>query len=212
MADSFLFFLAYNYFREGRLNARENSLTLPVLDEIRIGMLAGAFAKLWATPVQNIVTRKQTAAMVSARDSTSSVSLKLSAKDIALQIRHEKGLLGFWSGYSASLVLTLNPAITFLLHKMFLRTLVPLSRRADPGACLTFLIVAMSKSIALSITYPFSLAETRAQVSSQSPSKSIGETSEKSNEGKNLEASKTVKTRQRTVFSTILRIAKTEGI
>ena len=62
------------------------------------------------------------------------------------------------------------------------------------------------------MTYPFSLAGTRAQVSSQSPSKSTGETSEKSNEGENLEASKTVKASQRTVFSTILRIAKTEGI
>ena len=150
--------------------------------------------------------------MVSVRDPTSSVSPKPSVKDIALQIRHKKGLLGFWSGCSASLVLTLNPVITFLLHKIFLRTLVPRSHRADPGTCLTFLIAAMSKSIASSITYPFSLAETRAQVSSQSPSKSTGETSEKSNEGENLEASKTVKASQRTVFSTILRIAKTEGI
>ena len=157
MADGFLFFLACNYFRERRLNAQESSQALPVLDEIGVGMLAGAFAKLWTTPVQNIVTRKQTAVMVSARDPTSSVSPKLSAKDIALQIRHEKGLLGFWSGYSASLVLTLNPAITFLLYEIFLRTLVPRSRRADPGACLTFLIVAMNKSIASSVKYHLSL-------------------------------------------------------
>ena len=59
VADSFLFFLAFNYFREGRLNAGESSQTLPVLDEIGIGMLAGAFAKLWTTPVQNIVTRNR---------------------------------------------------------------------------------------------------------------------------------------------------------
>jgi len=111
-------------------------------------MLAGAFA---TTPVQNIVTRKQTAAVVSARDPTSSVSPKLSAKDIALQIRHEKGFLGFWFGYSVSLVLTLNPAITFLLHKVSLRTLVPRLRRADLGVCLTFLIAATSKLIASSI-------------------------------------------------------------
>lgn len=211
VADSFLFFLAYNYIRQRRLSTRESSRVLAVLDEIGVGMLAGAFAKLWTTPVQNIVTRKQTAAMVSARDPTSSASPELSAKDIALQIRHEKGLLGFWSGYSASLVLTLNPAITFLLHKIFLRTLVPHSRRADPGARLTFLIAAMSKAIASTITYPFSLAKSRAQVSSQSPSEPTGETSEKPNEGENPEASKAVKARQRTVFSTILRIAKTEG-
>src|ERR1700733_6264343 len=95
------------------------------------------------------------AAVVSTRDSTSSVLPKLSAKDIAPQIRHEKGFLDFWTGYSASLVLTLNPAITFLLHKVSLRTLVPRLRRADPGVCLTFLIAATSGLIASSITYPF---------------------------------------------------------
>ena len=107
------------------------------------------------------------------------------------------------------MVLTLNPAITFLLHKVSLRTLVLRLRRADPGICLTFLIAATSKLIASSITYPFSLAKTRTQVLSQPPSKPTSETSEKSNEGENLEASKAVKVRQRTVFIIILRIAKT---
>ena len=74
------------------------------------------------------------------------------------------------------------------------------------------LIAAMSKSIASNITYPFSLAKTRAQVSSQPPSEPTSETSEKSNEGENLEASKAVKARQRTVFRIILWIAKMEGI
>ena len=88
VADNFLF-LAYNYFRERRLNARESSQTLPVLGEIGVGMLAGAFA---TTPVQNIVTRKRTAAVVSARGPTSSFSPKLSAKNIALQISTRKAL------------------------------------------------------------------------------------------------------------------------
>ncbi|KAJ4356555.1 uncharacterized protein N0V89_004589 [Didymosphaeria variabile] len=209
MADSFLFFLAYSYVGEKR-RASQGSRKLSAVDEIGVGVVAGAFAKLWTTPIQNIVTRKQTAALVHARDPISSISPNLSAKDIALQIRDEKGWQGFWSGYSASLVLTLNPSITFLLHKMLLRLLVSRDKRSDPGARLTFLIAAVSKALASTITYPFSLAKTRAQVSSQKPSQATGPTSE--TEKSDVSQSPAVQARQRTVFSTILRIAKTEGL
>lgn len=208
VADSFLFFLAYNYLRERR--QRTNGSKLAMIDELSVGMLAGAFAKLFTTPIQNIVTRKQTAAMVAARSRNPSVHPQLSTKDIALQIRDEKGLQGFWSGYSAALVLTLNPSLTFLLHEMFLRTLVPRTKREDPGARLTFLLAAASKAIASSVTYPFQLAKTRAQVSSQKP------LSEVEASAKNMTAPVTARPARRvtrnTIFHTILRIAKKEGI
>ncbi|KAF2729818.1 mitochondrial carrier [Polyplosphaeria fusca] len=210
VADSFLFFLAYTYLRQKRLDAQQ-SRNLSVLDEIGVGVVAGACSKLITTPVQNIVTRKQTAAMISARDPTSTMSADFSVRDIALQIRHEKGLQGFWSGYSASLILTLNPSITFLIHRMLLRLLVPQSRRSDPGSRTTFLFAAISKAIASTITYPFSLAKTRAQVSSQKPSQPSGTTSETEKDS-DRKHSKPAEVRQRTVFSTILRIAKTEGL
>ncbi|KAF2492841.1 mitochondrial carrier [Lophium mytilinum] len=218
VADSFLFFLAYNYLRSRRLTTRGGSArTLPALDEIAVGMLAGALSKLCTTPIQNIVTRKQTASMVASRDPTATASPDLSLKDIALQIRHEKGLQGFWSGYSASLVLTLNPAITFLLHKILLRALVPRARREDPGARVTFLVAALSKSVASAVTYPFSLAKTRAQVSKHAPTETVGQTSESSEKevgkgGAAGVAAQARRARQRTVFSTILRVARTEGV
>jgi len=217
VADSFLFFLAYNYFRQRRLSSRRSPRSLPVVDEIAVGMLAGTLSKLCTTPVQNVVTRKQTASLTARRSPFTSPP-HLTLKDIALQIRDEKGWQGFWSGYSASLVLTLNPAITFLLHKILLRTLVPKTRRDDPGARLTFLIAAVSKSVASSVTYPFSLAKTRAQVSSQPPSdpsgttSEIGEDKEVVREAEAAIVVKARKARQRTVLATILRIAKTEGV
>lgn len=210
VADSFLFFLAYTYIGQKRRTV-QGARRLSALDEIGVGVLAGAFSKFWTTPIQNIVTRKQTAAMIASRDPTSSISPDLSTKDIALQIRHEKGFQGFWSGYSASLILTLNPSITFLLHKALLRLLVPRSQRSDPGGRTTFLLAAISKALASTITYPFSLAKIRAQVSSQKPSQSTGETSE-TEKSEDAGASRTARARQRTVFSTILRIAQTEGI
>lgn len=210
VADSFLFFFAYNYVRQKRQISLGSS-KLSMLEEISVGVIAGAFSKFWTTPIQNVVTRKQTAAMVASRDPTSSTSPDLSAKDIALQIRHEKGLQGFWSGYSASLILTLNPAITFLLHKVLLRVLVPRDRRSDPGARITFLLAAISKALASTVTYPFSLAKTRAQVSSQKPSQPTAPAPE-TEKTEDVIKAKVAQARQRTVFSTILRIAKTEGL
>jgi hypothetical protein len=70
-------------------------------------------------------------------------------------------LKGFWAGYSASVILTLNPAITFAVDNI-LHGLTPKSQRDKPQ--LTFLIAATSKAIATAITYPVSLAKSRAQV------------------------------------------------
>lgn len=213
VADSFLFFLAYSYVRQKRLFSKGYSGNLPALDEIGVGVIAGAFAKLCTTPIQNIVTRKQTAAMLHAQDPLTNKPANLSTKDIALQIRDEKGLQGFWSGYSASLILTLNPAITFLLHKMLLRFFVPRTRRAQPGPVLTFLLAAISKAMASTATYPFSLAKTRAQISTQRPSDTTGPTSEIEKEVKeSLARAAGAKARRNTVLTTVMRIAKTEGI
>ncbi|KAK4955439.1 hypothetical protein LTR66_013445, partial [Elasticomyces elasticus] len=69
LADAFLFFLAYGFLRRRRNRARTGTGAgvLAAGEELRIGILAGAFARLLTTPVQNVVTRKQTAALVAAR-------------------------------------------------------------------------------------------------------------------------------------------------
>jgi hypothetical protein len=206
VADSFLFFLAYSYVRQRRLAARDGGRSLPVLEEIGVGAIAGAFSKFWTTPLQQIVTRKQTAAMMQ-EDTSTGIAPPSSVRDIASQIMREKGIQGFWSGYSASLILTLNPSVTMLLHKILLRLIVPRSKRDDPGARLTFLLAATSKAMASTVTYPFSLAKTQAQLSSQKPTSTAGETSETEKPGSTV-----AQARQRTVFSTIVRIAETEGL
>lgn len=210
VADSFLFFLAYTYIGQKR-RAAQGSQRLSAIDEICVGVGAGAFAKLFTNPIQCIVSRKQTAAMMASRDPLASAPPDLSVKDHALQIMHEKGLLGFWSGYSASLILSLNPSITLLLQKALLRFFVSKERRTDPGALVTFLLAAVSKAIASTITYPFSLAKTRAQVSRQKPSQRAGPTSE-TEKVDDADKARIARARQHTVFSTILRIAKTEGL
>lgn len=217
IADSFLFFLFYNYLRTSRLRSTGHNTTLPALDELGVGVLAGAASKLFTTPISNIVTRKQTAAMVAARSSSPLVEPTMS--DIISTIRSEKGLQGFWSGYSASLILTLNPSLTLFLYETFKRTLLPRSKRDDPGTRITFLMAAFSKAIASGLTYPFALAKARAQTSSKPPvdkdnAEIVMEEVEKTRNRSDVEkagndAKKLAKSS--TVFDTILKIYRTEG-
>ncbi|KUJ19389.1 putative peroxisomal adenine nucleotide transporter 1 [Mollisia scopiformis] len=218
IADSFLFFLFYNYIRTNRLQKKGlSATTLPVFEELAVGTIAGACSKFFTTPIANIVTRKQIATMVAARSSTSLA--EPSAREIAADIRNEKGLQGFWSGYSASLILTLNPSITFFLYETFKRAFLPRSERDNPSTHVTFIMAAMSKAIASTITYPFSLAKARAQTSSKRPVDS--ESAEIiMKEAENVENRSDVKkvgqdakkfAQSNTVFDTILKIYRTEG-
>lgn len=161
IADSFFFFLAYNSLRDGMLR-RQGGKQLPVVKELSVGILAGAISKAITQPISQVVVRQQTAALVAARDPEASGSRSLAVKDIVKQIREEKGITGFWAGYSAQLILTLNPAITFAVDNL-LRSLVPKKHRDNPTPQLTFLLAALSKVIATSITYPVMLAKSRAQ-------------------------------------------------
>lgn len=210
IADSFLFFLAYTYLRRRRMSARGDGKTLPAVDELGVGFLAGAFSKLLTTPIANIVTRKQTAALKlsnSSSTSKSSAARTPSSSQIAHGIFREKGAIGFWSGYSASLVLTLNPSLTFFLFETLKRLLLPRSKRNNPPPAATFFLSAISKACASSVTYPFSLAKTRAQAGSRKEEKD-----EEAIVHHELKRSSEQKAVRSTIFSTLLTIAQTEGV
>lgn len=168
VTDAFLFFLAYNAVREQMLK-RRGGKQLPVLKELSVGILAGAMSKAVTQPISNIVVRQQTAALIAARDPTSTQGQanQSNVKDIALEIRSEKGIAGFWAGYSPQLILTLNPAITFAVDNL-LKGLVPKAKRDN--ASVTFLVAAVSKVVATSLTYPVMLAKSRAQATRGSSS------------------------------------------
>ncbi|KKK12400.1 hypothetical protein ARAM_002325 [Aspergillus rambellii] len=200
MLDSFLFFLAYELFRRRRIAARYGSkrrskhVVLPILDELAVGVLAGAFAKLFTTPLANIVARKQ-ASQASVR-----------TQEIAAKIRAEKGIRGFWSGYSASLILTLNPSITFFLNEVLRYAIFRRNKRRKPSALATFLLAAISKSTASSITYPFSMAKTRSQVSDARPGP--GDQRGKSEYGDDSDEIFLMPS----ITSNVLNIARAEGV
>lgn len=204
--DSFLFFMFYEWFRARRLRSRgaTRSQGLGAFDELAVGVAAGACSRLLTTPFANIVTRKQTAPG------------EMSVRDIAAAIMKEKGIKGFWSGYSATLILTLNPSITFFLQHFLTKKLLSSERRDDPGPQMTFLPAAMSKAIASAITYPFQTAKTRLQASaavdSEPESRGSQEHVDKQVEDK-LKAARVVqRIAQQSIFGTIAHIIRTEGV
>ncbi|EXJ53913.1 hypothetical protein A1O7_09249 [Cladophialophora yegresii CBS 114405] len=221
IADAFLFFLIYSFLRDrgiarhARLNAGKK-VELPALEELGVGFVAGSLTKLATTPIATIVTRKQAAAFMSTStesqtgegQQTQSRSTP-TARQIAQDILDEKGPLGFWSGYSASLVLTLNPSITFFLFETLKKILLPRDRRQNPPPSLTFLFSAVSKACASSLTYPFSLAKARLQAGGVSSAHE--ERDEKKVVGQDFGRKGTQKAARATIFSTVLAIAQTEG-
>ncbi|KAK8066076.1 Peroxisomal adenine nucleotide transporter 1 [Apiospora hydei] len=234
--DSFLFFLFYELFQSrlrGPRSSRGNSKGPGVLAELAVGVAAGACSRALTTPIATIVARKQTAALVDDQDSDATSAADLSVREIAAAIRREKGLAGLWSGYSASLVLTLNPSLTFFLQEFLKRGLLSSDRWDEPGSGLTFLLAAVSKAVASSVTYPFQIAKSRLQVSTvpaepepEVKAEAEGEKQENGGGGgedaardveKEVEAKLSAvravqKLARRSIFGTLVTIAREEGV
>ena len=151
IVDSFLFFGIYNYMRQ------HSPKSPTVLRELLMGAIAGASARFFTTPISTAVTRTQV-----------SSSEKGLLRMLAI-IKNEGGILGLWSGYSATLVLTLNPSLTFLLNRRLTARIIPALEDDDvPVAWIAFLLAAMSKAVATGLTYPFQTGKTKLQVAQKS--------------------------------------------
>lgn len=194
--DSFLFFGFYNYLRR-HAHGKPN-----VLQELALGALAGAFARAVTTPMSNAVTRKQ---------------MDPDAKtlgDVLKGIRRQNGLLGLWSGYSATLVLTTNPSITFFVNRRLARHIIPALEEEDvPIAWVAFLLAAFSKAAATALTYPFQTGKMRLQMASNSPDVKLPEARgpEPPRQARPA-AKKLMDLLGKTVFGVIVAIVAKEGV
>lgn len=226
--DSFFLFLFYNILRRVRRTrfppSASRNPAWRVLDELSIGVIAGAATKAITTPIQNIVTRKQIAAVASAKQSSDKepkqLGRKTSVQDMVKQIYKTKGLQGFYSGYSATLLLTLNPSLTFFFDA-FLRRI---TTRGDskPGPVLTFLAAATSKALASTVTYPLSMAKARAQAAASkapedTPADAAATVEHSDSEKQRLDVGGDDKARQQqkrpaNILVALAQIANTEGV
>ncbi|KAK4332402.1 Peroxisomal adenine nucleotide transporter 1 [Rhodotorula toruloides] len=157
---------------------------LSALEELAIGCLAGIFAKGVVSPLSMITVRAQTSSeprqevvggkegdkrAVESDDSgdedDGGYGRASSALAIGKEIYQEQGLWGFWSGFGSTVILSINPAITFYGFAA-LKRLLPKKNREHPTPAQTFLCGALASAIASALTYPLILAKTRMQFKS----------------------------------------------
>lgn len=117
-----------------------------------LGAAAGALTTLITTPVSVVTTRQQTLPADEREDVINTCK----------SIIKEEGVAGLWRGIRPSLILCINPAITYgsfeKIKQLVVDTLnVPLS------PAVAFYVGALSKTLATIITYPYIMAKVRLQ-------------------------------------------------
>lgn len=120
--------------------------------ELGVGAAAGAVAQVFTIPVSVITTRQQ----------TQPKGDKKGLADTAREVIHsEDGYTGLWRGLKASLVLVVNPAITYGAYQRLREVLFP--GKANLRPIEAFLLGAMSKALATILTQPLIVAKVGLQ-------------------------------------------------
>jgi len=132
--------------------------SLSTATELVLGAIAGAFAQIFTIPVSVIATRQQ---LFTPSSSSASKSSNPSILSTAKDILAEDGVTGLWRGLKPSLVLTVNPAITYGMFERLKNLVLEEGVKMTPGKA--FLIGAASKTLATVVTYPYIMAKVRLQ-------------------------------------------------
>ncbi|KAJ1971884.1 hypothetical protein H4R35_004997 [Dimargaris xerosporica] len=166
MSTNFAYFYWYTLARKlylRRLHSRQNRsdaadlarLVISTPMELGLGALAAAIAQLFTTPISAVATRQQTAM----------AGERLGMLDTAVDIVRENGWTGLWKGLRPSLILVVNPSITYGAFEKIKAAMV-----ASPGATANalsslqvFVAGALAKTLATIVTYPYIMAKVRLQ-------------------------------------------------
>ncbi|KAG8736590.1 ADP/ATP carrier protein [Ceratobasidium sp. 428] len=133
--------------------------------ELLLGAAAGALAQIFTLPVSVIATRQQIGGGSSQSKSKASGKTG-SFVEVGREIIREDGVFGLWAGLKPSLVLTVNPAITYGAFERIKSLILTdaTSSKLTPGKA--FLVGALSKTLATVVTYPYIMAKVRLQARS----------------------------------------------
>lgn len=125
--------------------------------QLLLGVHAASFNSITTLPITVINTRIQTAMPDQRKGIFGTFQ----------EIIKEEGILGLWKGIQPSLILSINPAITFLFYEKIKVLWETRLKAKDPKAKLGsfqfFVIGAIAKTIATVVTYPYIMAKTRLQ-------------------------------------------------
>ncbi|RKF56648.1 Peroxisomal adenine nucleotide transporter 1 [Golovinomyces cichoracearum] len=147
-STNFAYFYWYSILRTCYMKYHKSASTLGTAVELILGAVAGAAAQVFTTPVAVITTRQQI------RIEKTRKSIVETAKDV---IESDDGWTGLWSGLKASLILTVNPAITYGAYQRLGE--IFFTEKANLRPREAFFLGAVSKSLATVVTQPLIVAK-----------------------------------------------------
>ncbi|KAI9817779.1 MAG: ADP/ATP carrier protein [Pycnora praestabilis] len=151
-STNFAYFFWYSTIRAYYLSTQALPKPPSTAVELGLGAVAGAVAQLFTIPISVVTTRQQ----------TQPKGDKKGLIDTGREVIHsEDGWTGLWRGMKASLVLVVNPAITYGAYQRLREVIFPGKTSLRPWEA--FLLGAMSKSLATIATQPLIVAKVGLQ-------------------------------------------------
>lgn len=123
-STNFAYFYWYSTVRELYFKYQKTPGAPSTATELALGAVAGALAQLCTIPIAVVTTRQQTQ---SKEDRKGMIE---TAKEV---INGEDGVSGLWRGLKASLVLVVNPSITYGAYERLKTVMYPGKARLGPG-------------------------------------------------------------------------------
>lgn len=116
-STNFAYFYWYSTVRELYISKVQKTSAHPsTAVELSLGAVAGALAQLFTIPVAVVTTRQQT------QPKAQKKGMFATGKEV---IEGEDGITGLWRGLKASLILVINPAITYGAYQRLREVIFP---------------------------------------------------------------------------------------
>lgn len=122
-STNFAYFYWYSVVRTLYLSSVKSAKSPGTATELSLGAVAGALAQLFTIPVAVVTTRQQTQSKHERK------GLLETGRDV---INSEDGWTGLWRGLKASLVLVVNPAITYGAYQRLRAVMFPGKAQLKP--------------------------------------------------------------------------------
>jgi len=151
-STNFAYFYWYSVVRTLYLSSQTVPKPPGTIIELSLGAVSGAVAQVFTIPIAVITTRQQT------QGKGEKKGMVDTARDV---INSDDGWSGLWRGLKASLVLVVNPAITYGAYQRLRDVMFPGKVNLRPWEA--FLLGAMSKSLATIATQPLIVAKVGLQ-------------------------------------------------
>ncbi|EON65142.1 hypothetical protein W97_04379 [Coniosporium apollinis CBS 100218] len=151
-STNFAYFYWYSVIRSLYLARQTTPVPPSTAVELSLGAAAGAVAQLFTIPVAVVTTRQQTQPRHERK------GLIATGREV---VDSEDGWTGLWRGLKASLVLVVNPAITYGAYQRLKDVLFPGKKNLKPWEA--FALGAMSKALATIVTQPLIVAKVGLQ-------------------------------------------------